>query len=38
MCETHAPIRYAVEVWPPDDTEESVAGTDLHQTAIINVR
>jgi hypothetical protein len=24
--------------WPPDDTEESVAGTDLHQMTIINLR
>ncbi len=24
--------------WPPDDTEESVVGTDLHQMTIINVR
>ena len=21
----------AVDIWPPDDTEESVVGTDLHQ-------
>ena len=26
------------EAWPPDDTEESVLGTDLHQTTIMNVR
>ncbi|HEV7216781.1 MAG TPA: hypothetical protein VGP33_16870, partial [Chloroflexota bacterium] len=25
-------------VWPPDDTEESVLGTNLHQTAIIALR
>jgi len=25
-------------VWPPDDTEEGVLGTDLHQTAITNLR
>lgn len=25
-------------VWPPDDTEESVLGTNLHQTTIINLR
>jgi hypothetical protein len=25
-------------VWPPDDTEESVLGTNLHQTAIITLR
>ena len=25
-------------VWPPDDTEESVVGTNLHQTAIVNLR
>ena len=27
-----------VDVWPPDDTEESVVGTDLHQMTIINLR
>ncbi len=26
------------ELWPPDDTEESVLGTNLHQTTITNVR
>lgn len=26
------------ELWPPDDTEESVVGTDLHQMTIINLR
>src|SRR5947209_4435829 len=26
------------EVWPPDDTEESILGTDLHQTTITNLR
>jgi hypothetical protein len=25
-------------VWPPDDTEESILGTDLHQMTIINLR
>lgn len=25
-------------VWPPDDTEESVVGTNLHQTTITNLR
>jgi hypothetical protein len=25
-------------VWPPDDTEESVVGTDLHQMTIANLR
>jgi len=25
-------------VWPPDDTEESVLGTSLHQTTITNLR
>jgi hypothetical protein len=25
-------------VWPPDDTEESVVGTDLHQKTITNLR
>src|SRR5579875_1068161 len=28
----------AAEVWPPDDTEESILGTDLHQTTITNLR
>ena len=27
-----------VEPWPLDDTEESVLGTDLHQTTIVNLR
>lgn len=26
------------EAWPPHDTEESVLGTDLHQTTITNLR
>jgi len=30
------PLPYAAAVWPPDDTEESVLGTDLHQTTITN--
>ena len=25
-------------LWPPDDTEESVLGTNLHQTTITNTR
>ena len=29
---------YPVEPWPPDDTEESILGTDLHQAAITNLR
>lgn len=29
---------FADAVWPPDDTEESVVGTDLHQMTIINMR
>jgi hypothetical protein len=29
---------YPVEPWPPDDTEESVSGSDLHQTTITNLR
>ena len=28
----------SADMWPPDDTEESVVGTDLHQMTIINVR
>lgn len=28
----------AAEVWPPDDSEESVVGTDLHQMTIMNLR
>lgn len=27
-----------IDACPPDDTEESVVGTDLHQTTIINLR
>ena len=27
-----------LELWPPDDTEESVMGADLHQLTIINAR
>ncbi len=27
-----------VPAWPPDDTEESVVGTDLHQMTIMNLR
>ncbi len=40
MSETYSIPRPAelVEVWPPDDTEESVMGTDLHQLTIINLR
>jgi Putative restriction endonuclease len=26
------------DAWPPDDTEQSVLGTDLHQTTITNLR
>jgi len=26
------------DAWPPDDTEESIVGTDLHQTTITNLR
>jgi hypothetical protein len=26
------------EAWPPHDTAESVVGTNLHQTTIMNVR
>jgi len=26
------------EIWPPDDTEESISGSDLHQTTITNLR
>jgi hypothetical protein len=29
---------YPLEPWPPDDTEESVLGTDLHQTTITYLR
>ena len=35
--ETQAWPLYPVEPWPPDDTEESVLGTDLHQTTIRNL-
>src|SRR5438067_12759710 len=30
--------RSPVDVWPPDDTEESIWGTDLHQMTITNLR
>jgi len=30
--------RPSMGMWPPDDTEESVVGTDLHQTTIMNLR
>ena len=36
MHETAA--RPALSLWPPDDTEKSVLGTNLHQTAITAVR
>jgi hypothetical protein len=26
------------EIWPPDYTDESIVGTDLHQTTILNLR
>ncbi len=26
------------DVWPPDDTEESILGSDLHQGTITNLR
>jgi hypothetical protein len=29
---------HALEPWPPNDTEESIVGTDLHQTTITNLR
>ena len=29
---------HALAPWPPNDTEESVLGTDLHQTTITNLR
>ncbi len=40
MSETYSIPRPAtvVEIWPPDDTEESVMGTDLHQLTIMNLR
>jgi hypothetical protein len=36
--QTQAWPLYPVEPWPTDDTEESVLGTDLHQTTIVNIR
>lgn len=30
--------RFQASPWPPDDTEESVVGTDFHQMTIINLR
>ncbi len=40
VSETHARAHAqpAPEPWPPDDTEESVLGIDLHQTTIHNLR
>jgi hypothetical protein len=40
VSETHARphARTAPGLWPPDDTEESVLGIDLHQTTIHNLR
>ncbi len=40
MNQAYSPPRpcSCVEVWPPDDTEESVVGTDLHQMTIMNLR
>jgi Uma2 family endonuclease len=29
---------HALEPWPPNDTGESISGTDLHQTTITNLR
>lgn len=35
----HTPIQsIAVSVWPPDDTEESVVGSNRHQMTIMNLR
>ena len=34
---TYAQAVPPAEVWPPDDTEESVLGTNLHQTTIRNL-
>ena len=31
-------VQFQVPPWPPDDTEESVMGTDFHQMTIINLR
>lgn len=36
-AEVRAFYRAPPGAWPTDDTEESVAGTDLHQTTIVNV-
>ncbi|HWE60095.1 MAG TPA: hypothetical protein VHB98_00135, partial [Chloroflexota bacterium] len=33
----HLPVA-TPQLWPPDDTEESVLGTPYHQTTITNVR
>jgi len=30
--------RVLEDIWPPDDTEESILGSDLHQTTITNLR
>ncbi len=40
MSDIYSPPRppSPMVAWPPDDTEESVVGTDLHQTTIMNLR
>lgn len=37
-AEVRALRQTAPGAWPPDDTEESVVGSDLHQTTIINLK
>jgi hypothetical protein len=34
----HSAAPFAYQPWPPDDTEESVMGTDQHQMTILNLR
>lgn len=38
VVEVRARPAFPLQVWPPDDTEESVVGTGLHQMTITNLR
>jgi hypothetical protein len=38
MVSARASLSYPKPGWPPDDSEESVVGTDWHQTTITNLR
>jgi hypothetical protein len=38
MVSARSLLHHPLPGWPPDDTEESVVGTDWHQTTITNLR